>query len=252
MRLAALPPAGSSNCLGDWLTVVLRKYGTMMPGPERAGFNLPALLCWAVGACAVFSATHRFFDKTTAFRALLLFSALPVYFWRGTDFSPDSVFLLQWALVLWLMALAFRRRRYFGFYLGALVVAGTSWNFWPWHGGGFWPVILRALDFVPFQLVLVTPMALVAAGGLFWEWRASRKRSPLNMAIGCALIAGLFAFAGWISGSLGITSSGALWLPLIPFIASSMQNPGKWWGPVIYVCVLCYGSYFYCLAFEPR
>ena len=255
-RLAALPANTSGLPLGDRLTVALRHLGMLAPGPERASFNVPALLCWAVGARALFKAAQRLFDKTNAFRTLLLFSALPVFFWMGTVFAPDTVVLTSWAVLLWLMTFALRWE-----WAPAILscVAATALFWWPhgwlpgWRIESETPAAIRAAVFIPWQLVLVTPMALVAAVQYIARWRSDDRRMAGAAAGICGAVAAIGTFAGYFSGALGIVASGAIWLPLLPFIAAEMQRPGKapvrWWGAVLYGCVICYGLYFYWLAF---
>ena len=94
--------------LADRATGGLVHAAIAIVGSNRAGYNLSALVCWLVTAWAVFQFTKRVFDKTTAFRALLLFSALPVYFYTGAVFGPESVLIAEWAMVLWLLSFALR------------------------------------------------------------------------------------------------------------------------------------------------
>ena len=249
-RLALLPGKNSLLSVGNRFTAGLLHFGTMMPGPERAGFNAPALLCWAVAACAVFNAAKQIFDKTTAFRALLLFSVLPVFFWTGAVFAPDTVLLAGWALVLWRVSRvpipAFR--------------AAAVLFFWPigWLPGLYiedrLPPMVRALVFVPWQAILVTPVVLIALARYFLSrWRTDERRAAGSAAGFCAAVACVAVFAGYLSGKMGIAAGGAIWLPLLPFIAAEMQKPenppAPWWGPVFYACAICYGLYFYSLAF---
>jgi hypothetical protein len=256
-RLAALPGDPRALSSGDRITVALRRLGTMLLGPERAGLNLPALLCWTGAACAVFSIAQRVFDKTIAFRALLLFSVLPVFFWTGSVFGPATVLITGWALALCLMTFALRwewRR-------GAAICGAATAIFW-WPGGwlpwipfeGHLHALARALIFLPAQPVLVTPVAVIAAACYFARWRTDDRRAVASAAAICVAVAGLGAFIAYLAGGLGITASGAAWLPLLPFIAREMQRPGtppaRSWGPVIYGCVVCYGLYFYSLAFS--
>jgi dolichol-phosphate mannosyltransferase len=254
-RLAAMPAAAGVSA-GNRMTLGLRHIGTTLLGPYGAGLNLPALLCWAVGAWAVFQGTQRVFDKTTAFRALLLFSVLPVFFWSGSVFGPATVLVTAWALALWLMTFVLRWEGR----LGAICCAAATVLFW-WPGGWLpWlamessiPAAARASIFIPWQAVLVTPAALIAVARAFVRWRSGERRIAGGAAGICATLAGVVVFGGWIGGGMGITASGAMWLPLLPFIAAEMQRPGeplmRWWDPVIYGCVLIYGFYFYWLAF---
>ena len=166
-----------------------------------------------------------------------------------------------WALLLWLMTfvLQWERRS------AALACAAATAAFW-WPGG--WlpglpvEVIGRSPETVTgelvvglvLQAVLVTPVALIAIAQYLARWRTDERRVAGGVAVIGAFVAAVSVFAGYLGLSLGITASGAIWLPLIPFIAAEMQRPGRpperWWGPVIYACVICYGLYFYWLAFQ--
>jgi hypothetical protein len=255
--LAALPGDAPDLPAGYRITMGLRHLGTMLLGPDRAGLNLPALLCWLAGAWAVFNCAKRVFDKTTAFRALLLFSVLPVFFWTGSVFSPATVLITTWALLLWLLTFALRGRP------GERVIAGIValcfwWKFW-WLPGipetTVFTMALRPLYFLGMQPLLVTPVSLIAAGRSFSaQSQMGEERIMREIAVYCAATAGILALLEFVGGRTGLATSGAIWLPLLPFIASEMQKPGKppahWWGPVIYGCVLCYGLYFYWLAFS--
>jgi dolichol-phosphate mannosyltransferase len=255
-RLAAMPTATPGLPLGVQTTVALRHLGTMALGSTRAGLNLPALLCWGIAAWAVFKTALRVFEKTTAFRALLLFSALPVFFWTGSIFGPATVLVTAWALLLWLMTFALRWEWKLGAVACTLLIA-VFW--WPagwlpgWPMGSDTPLIVRLALFVGWQLVLLTPAALVGAGLYFLTWRPSDRQAASGVAAICAAVAAVGVLAGYLQGRMGLAASGAIWLPLLPFIAAGMQPPGKpqarWWGPVIYICAVCYGVYCYWLAF---
>jgi dolichol-phosphate mannosyltransferase len=256
-RLAGLPGSGAGLPAGDRITISLRHLGTALLGPDRAGFNLPALLCWMAGAGAVFGGTQRIFDKTTAFRALLLFSVLPVFVWTGSVFGPVTVLLSAWALLLWVMTFALRWQSR----PAAAVCAAATALFWLPAGWLPWspiessiPGLARALIFLPWQLILVTPVALIAAFRYFARWRTEDRRIVAAAAAICGGVGATGAFVAYVTGGLGITAGGAIWLPLLPLVASEMQRPNsppaRWWGPVIYGCVACYGLYFYWLAFS--
>jgi dolichol-phosphate mannosyltransferase len=256
--LAALPAQPGGLSLGNRLTASLRHLGNIVMGPNPAGFNFPALLCWSVAAWALFRLTQRIFDKTTAFRGLLLFSVLPVFFFAGTIFSPATVLVAAWAILLWLMTFALR------WYPAPAAIACAAAVLIFWYPAGWlpgWPVetpasatATRALLFIPYQILLVTPVSLLA---LFrFRWRSDGRRVPAAIAAICSAVALLAVFALWTTGGIALTASGAIWLPLVPLIAAEMQRPdgppARYWSPVIYCCIICYGVYFYWLAFVPR
>jgi len=251
------PPDPSAGLTaGSLMTVELRHLGATVLASTRAGFNLPAMICWIVAAWAVFNATRRVFDKTTAFRVLLLFSTLPMFFWAGTVFGPATVLLTGWAFLLWLMTFALRWKGR----AAAIICAVATAIFW-WPGGWMpgWqmenpmPPLLRVGVFVALQALLVTPVALLAAARYYLRWRTDERRLEGAAAAICGVVAMLSVFTAWTMGTLGLTASAAMWLPIVPFIAVEMQRPGcpraRWWGAVIYGCVACYGLYFYWLAF---
>jgi len=109
----------------------------------------------------------------------------------------------------------------------------------------------RAMFFLPLQILLVSPPALI--GLARYGWRTDSRRLVAIAAAVCAAVAGVEVFAGWTLGVIGFDASGAIWLPLLPFIALQMQPagkpPGRGWNSVIYGCILLYGVYFYALAF---
>ena len=254
-HLAVLPSHTEGVSIGIRLTVALRRLGQFLLGSgSRAGFNCPAILCWGVAAWAVFTITQRIFDKTTAFRALLLVSALPAFFFAGAIFSSATVLVTIWSLVLWLLALALKwppKRT-------VTVCAAAAAIFW-FPGGWlpFWRLDLRfstmaahALLFFPYQILLITPVTFLSIAS--YPWRADERRIPLAAA-SCSGIAALAVWIGWTFGYVGLTASAAIWLPLLPFIASEMQPPGRppvrYWSPIISGCIVCYGLYYCYLAF---
>jgi dolichol-phosphate mannosyltransferase len=269
-RLAAIPWKADGLTLPERVTAWLRHGGTMAFGGGRAGLNGPALLCWGVGAWAVFKLTQRVMDKTTAFRALLLFSVLPVFFWMGAVFSPDSLLVAGWAVALWLGVFANRRKLGRAQGIAFIVVEAIFWGLWAQPGvvvesGLSW--VARAPLFFVWQAVLVTPLVLIEVARAFTKMRAVLfKGAPASGAecdreitvaaagaVGLVLAAviGILVFVGYMENRLGLMASGAIWLPLLPWIAADMQKPGRWWGAVIYGCVVLYGGYLYWLAF-PR
>jgi 4-amino-4-deoxy-L-arabinose transferase-like glycosyltransferase len=254
-RLAAMSDWAARLSLGNGITATLRHLGIAILGSNRAGYNLPAILCWCVAAWAVFQTTRRIFDKTTAFRSLLLVSVLPIFFLGGTIFAPDTVLVAAWALVLWWMT--FVRR----WYPAPAVICSAAVVAIFWYPGGWLPglpvtttigsAINRAILFLPVQILLVTPPALL--GLARYPWRTDDRRFPAIAAAVCAIGAAIGVFAEWVHGDLGLTASGAIWVPLLPFIAAQMQPagqpPARFWNWVIYGCIILYGLYFYWLAF---
>jgi dolichol-phosphate mannosyltransferase len=243
--------------LGSLITLQLHHLGILVAGSNMAGFNIPALFCWCIAAWAVFDTGRRIYDKTTGFRALLLFSALPVYFRAGAEFGPETVIITAWALALWLMAFAFRSK---GLVAGAVCTAAAAAFWWPdgWLPGWTLPVepplVAGTVVFLLAQLVLVTPVAFVAVAHHFMDWATDHRRAEGVEAAICAVIASLSVYyTSVLEGRFGLTASGAIWLPLLPIIANEMQRPGsprvRWWSPILYSCIAIYGLYFYWMTF---
>lgn len=262
-RLAALPWNGEGLSAGDRLTASLRALGVRLLGGTWAGFNVAAPLCWCVGAWAIFHATHRLCNKTAAFQALLLYSVLPVFFVTGAMFSQDSVLIAVWALVLWLITFPLRWGR--PGLIGCAAAAAVFWCPGGWlpafHVDTPAPTLARPLLFFLAQLLLVTPASFPPVFRYFLT--APQGPPAPRKAIGWfAAAAGLSTLAGYTGSSMGLTASGALWLPLLPVIAAEMQRLGGsplqpdrpqgaplFWGAAIYTCVVVYGAYLYWLAF---
>lgn len=257
-RLAAIGAGTHEEPLGNRLAAMLRSVGTTALGPGRAGFNVPALLCWAAGAWAVFATTRRIFDKTSGFRALLLFSALPVFFWTGAVFGPVTVLITLWAVLLWGLSYTLRLSRGWEAALWLAVALAVFWmpagGWLPkvWIAGGL-PGIARLGFYLPWQVVLVTPVTLLEITRCLRRWaRGDYSRAATGAGI-CAAVAGVSAMAWWTAGALGLMVSGAMWLPLLPFVAAEMHREGdrrsRSWEAVLYLCVVCYGAYFYWLGY---
>jgi dolichol-phosphate mannosyltransferase len=65
----------------------------------RAG----AFLCWLVTAGFMYRLTRELFDRSTAYRALLLVAVLPAYFSFGFFMSPDAPVTACWAAAIYFM-----------------------------------------------------------------------------------------------------------------------------------------------------
>ena len=231
----------------------LLHFGTALLGPGRAGFNLLAIVCWCVAAWLVFKTTQHTFDKTTAFRSLLLFSVLPVFFKIGSEFSPATVVVTGFAVVLWLLSFATAwepARRKMAF----LAVMVIFWAPEAWLSAAqsphYVPAIFRVLYLIAAQVLLVTPLSLIAV----FRFYDLRPRTEAGKAMASeAAMAGFFVLWAFAMDRMNLGDSGAIWVPLLPVIAFEMQppgsRPGRWWNPVFSACVVYYGVYFYWLAF---
>jgi len=59
--------------------------------------RLPAFICWIIAALFMFRLTLNLFDRTTAFRSVLLLAVLPIYFGLGFFMTPDAPLCAAWA-----------------------------------------------------------------------------------------------------------------------------------------------------------
>ena len=62
--------------------------------------RLVSLGCWLIGAASLFGFTRELYDRATAFKAVLLFSLLPLFFSVGLYVSSDSLLFLLWVTTL--------------------------------------------------------------------------------------------------------------------------------------------------------
>jgi dolichol-phosphate mannosyltransferase len=251
------PPPGEPISLGTMMTLRLQHIGMLIAGPVPAGFNIPAIFCWCVSAWAVFETTRRIYDKTTGFRALLLFSVLPVFFFTGAEFGPATVLITAWALLIWLMTFALRWKGA----ASAAVCAVVTVIFWipgVWMPGWQRPeetsLLTGPVIFILCQLVLVTPVTIIAIARYYLGWPTDGHRiEGAAAAIAAGIATFSLFFACIIASRLSVVATGAIWLPLIPFIAFEMQRPGspraRWWAPTVYGCIAFYGIYFYWMSF---
>ncbi|HEX4085726.1 MAG TPA: glycosyltransferase, partial [Chthoniobacteraceae bacterium] len=250
-RLAAARPSA-----GNWLPLWLRGIGAGLLGSTGAGINLPAIPCWLIAAWAVFQTSRRLFDKTTAFRALLLFSVLPAFFWAASVFSLETVLTTEWALAVWIISFPILWPGKFGLILTGII----SVLFWRSAQVGFLPGLPSggfhaggALFFLAAQIVLVTPVAIVGLVRLLSRLETDPRRMVAGASAITMLVAAIASSVGYAAGLWSLAVSAALWLPLLPFIAAEMQRSAgaassRWWLPIIFGCVLGYGAYFYVLA----
>ncbi|MEA3186402.1 MAG: dolichol-phosphate mannosyltransferase [Chthoniobacter sp.] len=81
--------------------------GTFLLGHNSAGVRLGALGCWLIAAFFIFRLARDFFDKTVAFRAVMLLALLPAFFGIGTLMTPDAPLIACWAGALYFFARVF-------------------------------------------------------------------------------------------------------------------------------------------------
>lgn len=74
--------------------------GTAIFGDSEFGVRVLALATWLVGARYVYRYACRSLDRTIAFRALILYSILPFFFWTGLVLTPDAPLVACWAAAI--------------------------------------------------------------------------------------------------------------------------------------------------------
>jgi dolichol-phosphate mannosyltransferase len=77
--------------------------GTMLFGDTEFGVRFGAFICWLVTALFSCRLTSRIFNKSTASRALLLISALPIFFGVGLLMTPDAPLIACWSGALYFL-----------------------------------------------------------------------------------------------------------------------------------------------------
>ena len=70
---------------------------TSLFGKSEFSVRLPALISWTVAAAFMFRLTAEVFDRSAAYRCLLLMTVLPFYFGFGFFMTPDTSLLAAWA-----------------------------------------------------------------------------------------------------------------------------------------------------------
>jgi dolichol-phosphate mannosyltransferase len=76
---------------------------TSLLGKSEFAVRLPAYICWIVAALFMFRLTLNLFDRTTAFRVVLLVAVLPIYFGLGFFMTPDAPLYAAWAGCLYFL-----------------------------------------------------------------------------------------------------------------------------------------------------
>ncbi|MDY6972814.1 MAG: glycosyltransferase family 39 protein [Thermodesulfobacteriota bacterium] len=70
---------------------------TTLMGDSEFSIRIGAFFCWLITAFFSFKLTRNLFDKSTAFRAVLLLSTLPFFFCTGLVMTPDAPLVACWA-----------------------------------------------------------------------------------------------------------------------------------------------------------
>jgi dolichol-phosphate mannosyltransferase len=76
---------------------------TSLLGHKEIVIRLGSLFSWLITAFFCFRMTHNLFDKSTAFRALLLIAVLPFFFGVGFVMTPDAPLVACWAGTLYFL-----------------------------------------------------------------------------------------------------------------------------------------------------
>jgi dolichol-phosphate mannosyltransferase len=77
--------------------------GTMLFGNTEFGVRFGAYVCWLVTALFSYKLTYRIFNKSAAFRALMLIAALPIFFGAGLLMTPDAPLIACWSGTLYFL-----------------------------------------------------------------------------------------------------------------------------------------------------
>lgn len=86
------------------MAALLIQGGTSLFGRTGFGVRAGAVVSWTVAAFFLFRLSRDLFDKTTACRAVMLFSALPVFFAFGIVMTPAVPLVACWAGALWFLS----------------------------------------------------------------------------------------------------------------------------------------------------
>ena len=76
---------------------------TSVLGKSEFAVRLPAYVCWIIAALFMFRLTLNLFDRTTAFRVILLLAVLPIYFGLGFFMTPDAPLYATWTGCLYFL-----------------------------------------------------------------------------------------------------------------------------------------------------
>lgn len=77
--------------------------GTKVLGNTEFAIRVGALICWLVTALFSYRLTRKIFDKSAAFRAVLLVAILPFFFGSGLVMTPDAPLTACWAGALYFL-----------------------------------------------------------------------------------------------------------------------------------------------------
>ena len=76
---------------------------TNLLGNTEFAVRMGAYICWLISALFIFGLTRNLFDKSTAFRSLILLAILPIFFATGFVMTPDAPLIACWAGALYFL-----------------------------------------------------------------------------------------------------------------------------------------------------
>jgi dolichol-phosphate mannosyltransferase len=71
--------------------------GTAILGNNEIGVRAGAFICWFITGYFAYRTSVDLFDKSVAFRAVLLVAVLPIFFFTGFFMTPDAPLMACWA-----------------------------------------------------------------------------------------------------------------------------------------------------------
>ncbi len=83
------------------LAALLIWCGTALFGTTEFGVRIGGFLCWFITAYFIYRLSLRMFGRTAALGAIVLLSALPLYFGVGFIMTPDAPLHAAWAALLY-------------------------------------------------------------------------------------------------------------------------------------------------------
>ena len=85
------------------VVALLIKAGTILFGNNEFGVRFGAFTCWFLTAVFMYKLTKNIFNSTTAFRTVVLLSALPIFFGVALVSTPDAPLIACWAGTLYFL-----------------------------------------------------------------------------------------------------------------------------------------------------
>ena len=76
---------------------------TSLLGNTEFAVRMSAYICWLISSLFIFGLTRNLFDKSTAFRSLILLAILPIFFATGFVMTPDAPLITCWAGTLYFL-----------------------------------------------------------------------------------------------------------------------------------------------------